>query len=373
MQKILLLSVRADYGGGPEHMLSLIKGLAQDRNFVVAAPLDQTYSSRFAQHAALYDLPFRRFSLRSLLALVRLVVRENVVLIHSHGKGAGIYGRLLGWMTRRPVVHTFHGFHYKHLPPLKRYAYLGIERLLARCTAVALNVSTSEEAVCRQAGVLRKTRNVVVPNGVILGPERQSTLRTKGQPWVLINVARHEIEKGVDGVIRITGALSRRGLDVELWLIGDGDQSVVLKELASREGVAKRVRFMGFRDDVPELLQRADIFVSASHGEGMPLTLLEAMAAGLPAVASDVVGNQDIVEPGNTGFLFPLSDAEQGADAVARLMTEPLLYERCRITAQQRARSLYSVDVMCARIDAVYQELITNMKTEEKNAQCRGT
>ncbi len=354
-------------------MLSLMKGLAQYRTFVVAAPLGQTYTQRFAEHATLHDLPFRRFSLGSLLALVRLVKRENIVLIHSHGKGAGIYGRLLGWMTRRPVVHTFHGFHYKHLPPLKRYAYLAIERLLARCTAVALNVSASEAAVCRQAGVLRKTKNIVVPNGVILGPERHPRPRAKGQPWILINVARHETEKGVDGVIRIAGALTRRGLDIELWLIGDGDQSVSLKELASREGLAERVRFMGFRDDVPELLQRADIFVSASHGEGMPLTLLEAMAAGLPAVASDVVGNQDIVEPENTGFLFPLNDAEQGANAVARLMAEPLLYGRCMRTAQERARSLYSVNVMCTRIEGVYRELITNMKMEEKNAQCRST
>jgi glycosyltransferase involved in cell wall biosynthesis len=341
-------------------MLSLMKGLAKDRSFIVAAPSGQAYSPRFAQYAKLHDLPFRRFSLPGLLGLARLVRRENIVLIHSHGKGAGIYARLLGLMTGRPVVHTFHGFHYKHLSAVKRYVYLAVERILAHFTAMTLNVSASEQAACAEAGILRKNRNVIVPNGVVLRAARNPVARDNGQPWILVNVARHESEKGVDGVIRIAAALARMGLDVELWLIGDGEQSAYLKELAAQEGVAERIRFMGFRDDVAALLQRADIFVSASHGEGMPLTLLEAMAAGLPSVASDVVGNRDVVEAGRTGFLFALGNHEQGADAIAQLIANPSLYENCARTAQERARSLYSVDVMCGRIDSIYQKVIAN-------------
>jgi glycosyltransferase involved in cell wall biosynthesis len=357
----LLVSVRADYGGGPEHILSLLRGLASNRKFFVAAPLGQAYSRRFGEHAILQELAFRRFSLRSFIRLVALVRREKIGIIHSHGKGAGIYGRLLGWMTGCPVVHTFHGFHYRHLPWPRRNIYLAIERLLSRKTVVLLNVSASEQMSCVEANVLKETKNVVIPNGVavpVCRPARSS--HPAGRPWILVNVARHEREKGVDGVLRIARKLSDHGLNYELWLVGDGEESAALKNQARADGIEEKVRFLGFRDDVPMLLHRADVFVSASHGEGMPLTLLEAMAAGLPAVASDVVGNRDVVEHEQTGFLFPVADPEQGACAVVRLAQDASLYEDCSRTAHQRALDRYSVEVMCERINAVYEEVTAN-------------
>lgn len=359
MQKCLMLSVRADYGGGPEHMLSLLRGLADKREFVVAAPLGQAYSDKFAQYATVHDIPFRRFSLSSLFALARLVRRERIGLIHSHGKGAGIYGRLLGWMTGRPVVHTFHGFHYRHLPALKRHVYLGIERFLARRTAVLVNVSPSEQGACADAGVMKPGGSVVVPNGVNV-PDKRCSLsdRAVDAPWILINVARHEREKGVDGVLAVAKALADQGVNFELWLVGDGEHSGELRQQAQADGIDERVYFLGFRGDVPALLQKADIFISASHGEGMPLTLLEAMAAGVPVVASDVIGNRDVVEPEQTGLLFPLHAPEEGADAVARLVRDRALYESCSETGHRRARERYSVEAMCERINLVYGQAV---------------
>jgi glycosyltransferase involved in cell wall biosynthesis len=361
VKKCLLVSVRADYGGGPEHILSLLNGLATRREFVVAAPLGQAYSRRFGEYAVLQDLAYRRFSLRSFIRLIVLVRREKIGIIHSHGKGAGIYGRLLGWVTGCPVVHTFHGFHYAHLPPLKRYLYLAIERLLARKTAVLLNVSASEQVSCTEADVLKSAKNVVVPNGVAVPfSKRAASSHVDGRPWKLINVARHEREKGVDGVLRIARKLSECGFNYELWLVGDGEQSGELKKQVLADGLTGKVHFLGFRNDVAALLQSADIFVSASHGEGMPLTLLEAMAAGLPTVASDVVGNRDVVDHEQTGFLFPLLEPELGADAVVRLAQDARLYELCSKAAHQRALDRYSVEVMCERINAVYEEVTAN-------------
>lgn len=363
---ILYISVRADYGGGPEHMLSLLSGLGGRWRFIVAAPDGQAYSGRFAKHARLHALPYRRFSPGALLELARLVRREGVVLIHSHGKGAGVYGRLLGWLTGRPVVHTFHGFHYRHLPPLKRRLYLALERLLSRRTAVLLNVSASEQAVCAEAGVLTGARNVVVANGVAVPPAwANPTARPGRSRLVLVNVARHEPEKGVDGVLRVARELAKLNVDFELWLVGDGDQASELKAQARADGLAERVRFLGFRDDVPALLRQADIFVSASHGEGMPLTLLEAMAAGLPGVVSDVVGNRDVVEDGDTGFLFPLDQPAVAAQAIARLAADQALFAHCSRTAHARARERYSVEVMCERISDVYETVVAN--TEERH------
>lgn len=367
-QTILLLTVRADHGGGPEHMLSLLKGLHRRHRFIIGAPAGQAYSQRFAEYGALAALPFRRFSLRAFVQLARLVRREGVTVIHSHGKGAGIYGRLLGLATGRPVVHTFHGFHYRHLAAPKRLLYLTIERCLARCTALLLNVSDSERQVCAEAGLLAGGRGVVIPNGVAVGAER-APQRARLPPAILVNVARHEPEKGVDGVLAIAQALAARAFAFELWLVGDGEQASQLRAQAHSAGIADQVRFLGFRDDVATLLRSADLFVSASHGEGMPLTLLEAMAAGLPSVASDVVGNQDVVENGCTGFLFALNAPEQAADAVLRLMTDRALYERCAQAAHARAREKYSAEAMCERIDQVYAEVTAKNRMEKQQCE----
>lgn len=364
--KCLLLSVRSDYGGGPEHILSLLRGLRGRYFFVMAAPAGQAYSTRFADHAEFEELPFRSFSVLAFWRLAKVIRREKIALIHSHGKGAGVYGRLLGLVTGRPVVHTFHGFHYRHLRGAKRFLYLAVERWLAKRSAALLNVSASERETCVEAGILDGTNSIVVPNGVVVPAyQRAAIVDGASCEWVLINVARHEPEKGVDGVLRLARALSGLGLSYQLWLVGDGEQRAELEDLANSYGIKERVRFLGFRDDVASLMQAADIFVSASHGEGMPLTVLEAMAAGLPSVVSDVVGNCDVVEPGRTGFLYPLNQPEVGAKAVGRLMADAGLYNRCSLASHEIARAAYSVEVMCERVAEIYEQVLTKTKQGE--------
>lgn len=364
-EKCLLLSVRADIGGGPEHIHLLLRGLSNRYQFFVAAPFGQSYSQRFAKLSILHDLPFRKFSPLTFFQLVLLIRRERISLIHSHGKGAGIYGRLLGIITNRPVIHTFHGFHYRHLPSLKRRLYLSLERWLTSHTRVLLNVSASERKSCIEAGILsgqgKSVVSVVVPNGVVVPPIWTNPLaRPRRRKFVLINVARHEPEKGVDKVVQVAHELAKQGIDFELWLVGDGEQSPAIKEQVRAAGLSEKISFMGFRDDVSQLLHSADLFVSASHGEGMPLTLLEAMAAGLPSVASDVIGNCDVVENGETGFLFPLDQPETAAQMIARLMNDSSLYTHCSRSAHARALESYSVEVMCDRIGDVYENVISN-------------
>jgi glycosyltransferase involved in cell wall biosynthesis len=341
----------------------MLRGLSKDRKFIVASPLGQTYSQRFSNYANVVELPYRRFSFFSLFALANLIRRENIGVIHSHGKGAGIYSRLLGRLTGRPVIHTFHGFHYRNLAPVKRSIYLAAERLLAGYTTVLLNVSLSEQSACVEAGVVAKQRNVVIPNGVPVPARWTNPLaRPDRKRLILINVARHEREKGVDGVLRVVHELDMLGVEFELWLVGDGEQNPELKAQAAADGLSDKVRFLGFRDDVPLLLQAADIFVSASHGEGMPLTLLEAMGAGLPSVASDVAGNHDVIENGETGFLYPLDQPKVAAESIARLAGDNDLFAHCSRTSHARALERYSVEVMCERIADVYDSI--NVKND---------
>ncbi len=120
MLSILHITSRSDYGGGPEHIRQLIKRLSPSFNFFVACPEDGQYHSAFETYARCVPIPERKFSLSRLYALYRFIGDNGIDIIHSHGKGAGAYSRPLGLMTGRPVVHTFHGFHYGHLSALGR-------------------------------------------------------------------------------------------------------------------------------------------------------------------------------------------------------------------------------------------------------------
>lgn len=352
MHKILYITSRSDYGGGPEHIHQLLKRLSSRFRIFIASPRDEPYYNRFKDHAECVEIPHRKFSRPHLLSLVRLIKREGIDLIHSHGKGAGVYSRILGAICRRPVVHTFHGFHYSHLKPVARFLNLGAERLLGRFTDLYIAVSESERDACANTGLFDLNKVVVIPNGVEVPPFRQKkTMET----FRIITVARLSHIKGVDIIVDIARELGSISGGFEVLIVGDGPERGSLEKKAA---AIENIRFLGFRTDVPELLDSSSVFLSASRGEGMPLSLLEAMARALPVVASDVMGNRDLVGNGTTGFLFDINRPTEAAGKIALLMKDRKLYDRLSKNAFEAASSEHSVEKMCDRTALAYQSVL---------------
>ena len=165
------LNVTSALGGGPKAMLDLVGGLGRDRFApLVVTPDDGPY---FATYRTLgvpvLDLPMRAFRPATLSGIVAGIRRYRVRLIHSHGKGAGLYGRLAAAFTRVPAVHTFHGLHHRRHGRVGRNAYLALERMLARLTARFVHVSRSEMEEAVALGVSDPARAVVIPNGTDVG------------------------------------------------------------------------------------------------------------------------------------------------------------------------------------------------------------
>lgn len=354
MKKILQITSRADYGGGPEHLKHLISGLNSSFEFFIAAPADKPYFEIFKKYGTCIEIQHRKFSVWSLISLLKTVNKHRIDIIHSHGKGAGIYSRILGFMTGKPVVHTFHGFHYTHLNLFYRWFYLGIEKLFAYSTDVFISVSESEKNSCLNAGIVSHDRIVVVLNGVQIPTFRKRALTKKETTFV--NISRLSWEKGMDVLIDIIKALSQKFRDFQLLIIGDGPERVNLERKVRESGIEKYVSFLGFRHDVSNLLEQADIYITASRGEGMPLTVLEAMAASLPVVASSVVGNVDVVVHGENGFLFNINNPDEASEYLLKLINDNALYDSMSIKAYRTIADKHSLAKMCAEIANIYNK-----------------
>ena len=355
MKKILQITSRADYGGGPEHLKHLISGLSSSFEFFIAAPADKPYFEIFKKYGTCIEIQHRKFSVRSLFSLLKTVNKHSIDIIHSHGKGAGIYSRILGLITGKPVVHTFHGFHYTHLNPFYRWFYLGIEKLFAYATDVFISVSESEKNSCLNAGIVSHDRVVVVLNGVQIPTFRKRALTKK--ETTLVNISRLSREKGLDVLLGIVRTLSQKYQGFRLLIIGDGPERVNLERKARECGIEKYVSFLGFRHDVSYLLEQADIYITASRGEGMPLTVLEAMAASLPVVASSVVGNVDVVVHGKNGFLFNINKPNEASEYLWELINDNALYDSMSINAYKTIADKHSLDKMCAETASIYNKI----------------
>lgn len=352
MKKILQITSRADYGGGPEHLKHLIAGLHSSFEFFVAAPPDKPYFEIFKKYGSCIEIQHRKFSVRSLISLLKIVNKHGIDIIHSHGKGAGIYSRILGLMTGKPVVHTFHGFHYTHLNPFYRWFYLCIEKLFAYATDVFISVSESEKNSCVKAGIVSGDKIVVVLNGVQIPSFRKRTLTKKGT--TLVNISRLSREKGIDVLLDIVITLSREYQDFQLLIIGDGPERAKLERKTRENGIEKFVSFLGFRHDVSNLLEQADIYITASRGEGMPLTVLEAMATSLPVVASNVVGNVDVVVHGVNGFLYNINKPNEASECLLKLVNDTALCDSMSKNAYKTIADKHSLAKMCAEIANIY-------------------
>lgn len=177
-------------------------------------------------------------------------------------------------------------------------------------------------------------------------------VRAKKTRKAVVMVAGFRYQKDQDTLIRAIGMLPKD--EYELWLVGDGERRNVLTDLVSREELTDRVRFLGLRDDIPNILKAADIVVMSSHFEGLSLSNLEGMASGKPFIASDVDGLHEIVA-GN-GLLFPHGDASALAALIRQLSDDAALRERVAEACQRKAAQ-YDIKVMASKYNKLYKSL----------------
>ena len=362
---VLELVVSTQPGGGPQHVLAVASWLRARRwEPIVAGPRDGALFERFATSGIeTVELATNRFHPGTLAALVRLVRARGVRLIHSHGKGAGFYGRLVARRLGVPAVHTFHGLHFERYGVAARAAYLALERRLSRWTRVVVNVSRAQEAEGLALRLFERRQSRVVLNGVDaarLGAgattraDARVALGLTGDGCVVGTAARFDAVKRLDVLLRAVAGL--RDSTVRVVLIGRGDEERRLRGLATSLGLGARAVFPGEILDASRLFHAFDVYVTSSAREGMPLAVLEAMALGVPVVASDIPAHRELLGSASPGLVAGTPEALSAA-------LEGLLVDRHALTAlsaeqRTRARSEFDIRQMLTAVEAIYGEVL---------------
>ncbi len=367
--RILYLNGRSDVGGGPEIAYRLLAGLDRSRfRLFVACPDEAPYAARLAElpELTMFPLALRRLRPTHLMHLARIVREQRIECVHSHGKAAGLWSRVLRLLfPRLVVVHTYHGLHYRQYPRALRALYLRVEALMSRLTTRVVHVSASEQREAQRLRLSPRAKQTVIANGVALPrtrPSREEARRRLGLTLAgpaLVTVARYSYQKNLARAFAVTARLAQRGIEARLIVVGGpDDQSRAEIETQMRAAhVEDRVDLVGERDDVPVWLCAADVYVSTSRWEGLPTSVLEAMAVGLPVVATRVAGNDEAVTA-QTGVLVDEHDVDGFAEAVERFLEDAALRARCAEAARARVAEDFSLERMVDAHARLYTELL---------------
>jgi glycosyltransferase involved in cell wall biosynthesis len=330
----------------------------------VAGPRDGALFERFRESGIeAVELATNRLQPATFLRLVRLARARGVRLIHSHGKGAGLYGRLAARALGVPAVHTLHGLHFETYGAVGRAAYLALERRLSRWTRVIVNVSRSQEIEGLALRLFDRGQSRVVVNGVDAArltaaaadrAEARAALALPASGRVVGSAARFDPVKRLDLVLRAAAHIADGELRVAL--IGGGKDERRLRRLAASLGLGARAVFPGEIVDAARLFRAFDVYVAPSAKEGMPLAVLEAMALGVPVVASDIAAHREVLGGASPGLVEAAPQAL--GEALGALLTDD--QARATLGAEQRtrARSEFDVRQMLTTLEAIYGEVL---------------
>jgi glycosyltransferase involved in cell wall biosynthesis len=326
--RILMITASSGYGGGPQHIYDLAKSLRNKVTVDIACPKQEPFYTRFKDviDGKIIVIPERRFSFNYAFKVLFFILKNKVRVIHSHGKGAGIYGRFLSILTLLPLIHTAHGIHIDQYGKLMRLFYIFYERLTASITKHDIFVSESELNKAIGMKFSNLSKSTLVLNGVDSYPIVYKDIRKEMRDIhgvaeneiIVISLSRFDFAKNMSEMLE----LAKLNVGIKFWLLGDGKDYDLVKNNIKFFNVTN-VFLPGFINNPLDYLRAADIYCSTSRWEGLPLAVLQAMSLAIPVVASNVIGNKDAVIDGETGYLYHLGNVIDGASYIEKLAKNP--------------------------------------------------
>lgn len=388
--RIARIIARLNVGGPARHAISLTAGLDPAR-FVttlitgVGEPdegdLSAEARARGVQPVVIPELGPRIRPGRELVALgklVRLLRNLRPDLVHTHTAKAGALGRVAARLAGVPIiVHTFHGHVLEgYFSPTRTRLFVQIERALARITHRIITVSPRVRHDLLARGIGRPEQMEVVPVGLDLArfldrPASSACLReTLGIPSkvpLLGIVGRLVPIKDHPTLFQALALLQTHGPAPHLIVAGDGERREALKRLAQDLGLASRIHFLGWRNDLEAILGELDVVICCSKNEGTPVALIEAMAAGVPVLSTDVGGVGDLIVHGETGWLVPSGNPSALARGIRELLADP--EPRAQLVPAARAAALgrHDLNGLIHRMEALYGALLAEKQLKISN------
>jgi glycosyltransferase involved in cell wall biosynthesis len=364
LPRLLYVVTLAEVGGAQTYVRDLVPAMKETFDVSVAAhgdgPLRAAVEEAGAKFIPLSHLRRPIAPLQDtlgLLELVRLFRNLRPQIVHLNSAKAGILGRIAARIVGVQVcVFTAHGWTFKSTSGLTSRLYRTLDRLVRPLATAIICVSDAERRIGLAAGTCTEERTVVIPNAVPLPALTGRRGRSRSSPLRLISVGRIANQKDFATLVSAVALLPRGS--VELQILGDGPLRSSIEAQITGLQLDTVVEMAGSVNDVPARLAAADAFVLSSHYEGMPIAVLEAMAAGLPVVATDLDGIREVVTPEGTRLLARPGDPHALAGAIRCLIDDSGL--RARLGSENRARveERFSLEAWRDRHGELYAALL---------------
>jgi glycosyltransferase involved in cell wall biosynthesis len=320
--------------------------------------------------------------IRSIIGLAQILRRETFDLVHTHSSKTGIIGRLAARVSRTPaVVHHVHGFAFHEFSSLwERRLYATLEWFGARFCDRVIFVNHEERIWAAEHAVVPEMKSCTIRNGVdlmVYNPEERAHIRPGARKYLALDtdspviafIGRLELQKDPLQVVAMLTEMHTEFPEINptFLVVGDGPLRSQLSEAIRKAGHEQRIHLLGWREDIPTILAAADVVYLPSRWEGLPLTLIEAACMGVPAVATDVKGNREVILDGTTGLLFPVGDTSAAARSVAEILSSPEQTSALGRAASERGRSHYDVRQTSDAVLQIYEELLAPRGPREED------
>lgn len=308
--------------------------------------------------------------MRTLLRILRIIKDRKIDLIHTHLPDSSTYGVVAGKLSGKPVVVSIHN---NIIIPIKRRApfrnwlrKIVINAVYRRADMIVCCGEDVAKSMKEKGHVGENVPVKVIMNGIdyekFAQPRDVEKIREKlGLPLeskVISCVSRLEVSKGHTYLIQAAARLKNKHPLLRVLVVGDGSLINELQEQANKEGVAEHICFLGRRSDVPDILAASDIFVLPSLHEGVPLVVLEAMAAQKPVVATNIPGTRELITDGGDGFLVQAQDEAGLADKLDELLSNPETGRSMGEKARAKVKKQFTAKMMVEKFEAAYQNVL---------------
>jgi glycosyltransferase involved in cell wall biosynthesis len=313
--------------------------------------------------------------LRCLWQLVRIMRRERFDVVHTHTPKAGLLGQLAARLAGVPTVaNTLHGFYFHDdMKPLPRRFYIWMERVAAKCSDAILSQNREDMATAITEHIASPEQLKWLGNGIDLVrfdrrrlaetslEELRREIGLDSNAPVVGFVGRLVEEKGILDLLQAARTVIEAISNVQFLIIGPYDEEkpdTLRPEVAQQYGVAANCRFVGMRNDMPELYALMDVLVLPSYREGFPRAPMEASAMGVPAIVTDIRGCREAVDHGENGLLFPVGDAVALARSLIELLQDDERRAQMGATGRRIAEDRFDEQRVFDRVLSEYERLL---------------
>jgi len=278
-------------------------------------------------------------------------------VIAAHSSKAGAIGRIIGRLLRIPTIFTAHSWSFTEgVPQKKQRMYRQLEKTVQPLTTKIITVSDYDRKLALTKGIAPAHKMLTIHNGIEQLETPDRTERATNKHPNIIMVARFEAPKRQD--LLVQALLELTDIPWHLQLIGDGSLRPQVENFVKDKGLSERVSFLGNQLDVSPLLAQSQIFVLLSDWEGLPISIIEAMRAGLPIIATNVGGVNELVTDDDNGFLIPREDHSLLKHRMLQLLTNPALCEKMGDASERRFLRNFTFSPMYQKTVSIYEQAI---------------